>query len=58
MSKLVKLAMRVRYGKCTLDNFLNTVKLTLETSGHMATKEEVKKVAIRAMVKAKEAIGS
>lgn len=55
-SKLIKLAIRYRYHKCTWNDFTTAIRNTLIAVGKKPTEDMIKAVAIRAMKAAKAAI--
>ena len=57
MSKLIKMAIRYRYHKCTWNDFISVVKLTIVAAGKKPTEEKIRSVSVRAMKLAKQKIG-
>jgi hypothetical protein len=57
MKKLIKMALRYRYGKCTWKEFTDLIKLTLAQQGKKTSEVVVRQVAFRAMQSAKQIIG-
>lgn len=53
MKKLVRMALKYRYNKCTWQEFTNLIKLTLAAEGKKTTDVVIRKVALKAMEAAK-----